>query len=198
MNVKGKDVRKVKLPHDTRERIIRGAMKVFSQQGFFKTPVHLIAVKSGVSKGLIFWYFSSKDELILEVAKRSLPLDIIRRCLKDEIEGRKLLECIGRRYLDKYERGEMRHLLIHTIAVEALYPEIRKDIRELCENLLRKAARRAFGDESQESMIRIRGFFGALLCYVLRPLSRMSNKEYLSETISFVWDREPCETSRSA
>ncbi len=189
MSVKGRgDVKKAELSHDVRERIIRGAMKVFSQQGFFKTPVHLIAMESGVSKGLIFWYFSSKDELILEVAKRSLPLDIMRGCLEERIKGRKLLECIGRRYLDKYRKDEMKHLLIHTIAVEALYPEIREDIRELCENLLRDAARRVFGNESQESIIRIRSFFGALLCYVLRPLSGMSDEEYLSKTISLVWE----------
>ncbi len=124
-------------------------------------------------------------------------MDVIKKCLKEKIEGKNLLKCIGRKYLDKYGRDDMRHLLIHTIAVEALYPEIRYDIRELCENLLREVARKVFGNESRDSIVRIRSFFGALLCYILRPLSEMSDEEYLNRTISLVWG-ELCETNRGA
>ncbi len=192
MNLEGKEGtrRKAESPHEVRERIIRGAMKIFAKQGFFKTPVHLIAMESGVSKGLIFWYFSSKDELILEVARRSLPLDLMKECLERELEGRRLLKCIGEKYLDKYESDEMRQLLIHTMAIEALYPEVRRNIKELCENLLKEAAKRAFGDESKESVIRMRGFFGSLLCYVLRPPSDISSDEYLNGAIDLVWRSE--------
>ena len=188
MKVEGSK-RKIGSSPETRERIIKGAMKVFSQQGFFRAPVRLIAMESGVSKGLIFWYFSSKDELILEVAKRSLPLDVMEECLRTELKGEDLLKCIGKKYLDKYHREEMRRLLIHTMAIGSSYPNVGEYIRKLCEGLLEEAAKRVFGDASLTSLIKMRGFFGTLLCYILRPPSRISNEKYLNEAISLVWNR---------
>ncbi len=179
--------KKVEGSPETRERIIKGAMKVFSQQGFFRAPVRLIATESGVSKGLIFWYFSSKDELILEVAKRSLPLDVMEECLRTEMRGKDLLQCIGKKYFDKYHNEEMRLLLIHTMAIGSSYPRVGEYIRELCEGLMEEAAKKAFGDASLESLIKMRGFFGMLLCYILRPPSKISIDKYLDGAISLVW-----------
>jgi AcrR family transcriptional regulator len=51
---------------DQRKRIIEAAMDIFAEFGFFRAPTQLIAMRAGVSKGLIFWYFKGKDELILE------------------------------------------------------------------------------------------------------------------------------------
>jgi len=85
-----------------KERIILAAMKVFSRIGFFKAPVHLIAEEAEVSKDLVFWYFGNKRELIIEVAKRNLPLEIIDSCLESGLSGEKLLECIGEGYMEKY------------------------------------------------------------------------------------------------
>ena len=186
MKVEGSK-RKVEGSPETRERIIEGAMKVFSRQGFFRAPVRLIAMESGVSKGLIFWYFSSKDELILEVAKRSLPLDVIKECLRTELRGKDLLKCIGKRYLDKYREEGMRRLLIYATAIGPSYPRVDNYIRELCEDLMGEAAERAFGDRSLRSLIKIRQFFGTLLCYILRPPRWISDEEYLNEVVNLIW-----------
>ncbi len=165
-----------------RERIVRGAMRVFSRYGFFRAPVHLIARESGISKGLIFWYFSSKDELILEVARRSLPADLLRECL-EERRGRELLECIGRRYLEKYRDEEMRSLLIYSLGISQAYPELEEEVRVTCDELLREAARKAYGDDSPKSMVRMRALFGSLLCYVLRRPKDVSEEEYLRDLL---------------
>jgi AcrR family transcriptional regulator len=70
---------------ETRKRILDAAMNVFAEFGFFKAPARLIAEKAGVSKGLIFWYFKRKDDLISEIASRALPVDIIEYCLSKDV-----------------------------------------------------------------------------------------------------------------
>ncbi|MCE4623649.1 MAG: TetR/AcrR family transcriptional regulator [Caldisphaeraceae archaeon] len=164
---------------EVREKIIKAAMHVFSQHGFFKPPVRLIAEEAEVSKGLIFWYFRSKEELILEVAVRSLPTDIMEQCLKEGIGGGELLRCIGKRYLDKYKDPVLKNLLLHTLSAEALYPSIRAEITKLCGEGLRKTAIMAFGSDDPTHIMVVRSFFGGLLCYVLRPPQDISPEDYL-------------------
>ena len=45
-------------------QIIDAAMKVFSEKGIEKARVDDIVTESGLSKGAVYWYFKSKDEII--------------------------------------------------------------------------------------------------------------------------------------
>jgi AcrR family transcriptional regulator len=164
---------------DVKERIIRAAMKVFSQYGFFKAPVKLIAMKAGVSKGLIFWYFRSKDELILEVAHRALPLDVVKECIKRGLEKEDLLRCIGLNYLSKYEDPVYKNLLLHTLSAETMYPSIRDSIKNICEDYVKQVALRVYGVMDERARTRIRAFLGALMCYSLRPPSDIPKEKYV-------------------
>jgi len=169
-----------------RERIILAAMRVFSKYGFFKAPVHLIAEEAGVSKGLVFWYFRSKRELIIEVAKRSLPLEIIDSCLESGLSGEKILECIGKGYMEKYRDPVQRSLLLHTMALETLYEEIAKEMNSLCEEKLDEAAEKVFGESSVRGKVALRAFFGGLMCYILRRPKDINEKVFLKNLISII------------
>jgi AcrR family transcriptional regulator len=164
---------------DVRERIIRAAMKVFSQYGFFKAPVKLIAMEAGVSKGLIFWYFRSKDELILEVACRALPSDVVKQCVERGLEREDLLKCIGLNYLSKYEDPVYKNLLLHALSAETIYPSIREGIRNICEDYVKQVASRVYGAVDERARTRIRAFLGALMCYSLRPPSDIPKEKYV-------------------
>ena len=167
-----------------REKIILAAMKVFSKYGFFKAPVHLIAEEAGVSKGLVFWYFRSKRELIIEVAKRSLPLEIIDSCLESGLSGEKILECIGKRYMKKYRDPVQRNLLLHTMALETLYKEVTEEINSLCEEKISKVAEKVFGTSSIKGKVALRAFLGGLMCYTLRRPKDTSEEDFLRNLIS--------------
>ena len=65
------------------------------QRVFIQQKV-LIAMEARVSKGLVFWYFRSKEELIIEVAIQSLPLGIIDSCLESDLTGEKYSCALGR------------------------------------------------------------------------------------------------------
>jgi len=169
---------------DVREKIIKASMHVFSKYGFFRAPVRLIAMEADVSKGLVFWYFRSKDELILEVAHRSLPADIIEECLSRELKGVELLRCIGRGYLDKYRDEVLKNLLFHTLSSETVYPRIREEVRKICKERVQSVAARVFGSAEPRYRVAVRSFFGALLCYVLRPPPDIPAEKYVELLIS--------------
>ncbi|MGE5265411.1 MAG: TetR/AcrR family transcriptional regulator [Acidobacteriota bacterium] len=46
------------------QQILEAAMKVFSRAGFQKASMDDIVAESGLSKGALYWYFKSKDEII--------------------------------------------------------------------------------------------------------------------------------------
>jgi len=170
----------------TKEKILQAAAEVFAEENFFKASVDQVCKKAGVSKGIIFWYFKSKDQLILEVAKKSLPLDIVESCLE---EKENTLECIGNKYLEKYDDPVMKKLFLHTISAMNIYKELGDDIRELCDSLVKKISKRALNSESNEDIIRIRSFMGGLLCYVVNP-PNIDKKTYVNTLIKIVLAKE--------
>jgi len=50
---------------DTRRRIYEAAMELFRQKGFDETTMRDIAAKAGVALGGAYYYFSSKDAIVL-------------------------------------------------------------------------------------------------------------------------------------
>ncbi len=54
-------------PADKRRLILDAAVRVFARQGFHATRVSDIADEAGVAYGLVYHYFSSKDEVLNEL-----------------------------------------------------------------------------------------------------------------------------------
>ena len=69
---------------DKRERILRGAVKVFAKKGFYASRVAEIARAAGVADGTIYLYFKNKDDVLTSLFEdriaRLLPL------LREEVE----------------------------------------------------------------------------------------------------------------
>ena len=65
---------KVTLQHklEIRDKIVAGALISFSKKGLDKTRMDDIAVESGVSKGTIYIYFKSKEDLFYELCEKNL------------------------------------------------------------------------------------------------------------------------------
>jgi AcrR family transcriptional regulator len=53
---------------ERRDQILESAIKVFTRKGFADTRMDDVAADSGLSKGLLYWYFKSKEEVILAIA----------------------------------------------------------------------------------------------------------------------------------
>jgi len=159
---------------------LKAALKVFSKHGYHRASVNMIAREARVSKALIYWYFRSKRNLVIEIAEKSLPIEVVKKCLNENLRGRRLLECIGSRFIEKYRSFEMRTLFLHTLSLENTDAKVRDTLSRLCEKELVELSNRVFGECSQECMIKLRMFFGALILYIIRPPTDISEEEYIN------------------
>jgi len=80
-----------KSPRDKRVAIFDAALELISERGFHNTPMSLIAKTAGVSTGIIYHYFSGKEELINELYKK-IKLETIRAMLADYAQDLSLEE----------------------------------------------------------------------------------------------------------
>ncbi len=83
---------------ERRAQIIESAIQVFARQGFASTRMDDVAAESGLSKGLLYWYFKSKEEIIIAIADllfgaefhkmQGLPIEghTARACLESFLE----------------------------------------------------------------------------------------------------------------
>ena len=53
---------------ERRSQIVASAVKVFARKGFANARMDDVAAEAGLSKGLLYWYFASKDELMTAIA----------------------------------------------------------------------------------------------------------------------------------
>ncbi len=55
------------LKQKTRQSIVEAAFTLFAERGYAQTSMTLVAQRAGISKGLIYHYFQSKQELLLGI-----------------------------------------------------------------------------------------------------------------------------------
>jgi len=85
----------------SRNHIIAKATEVFAEYGYYKTSVAMIAESAGISKGLIYNYFKSKDELLEHVFMEGFSyFDKILTIDKIEISAHKKLEILLNNYTE--------------------------------------------------------------------------------------------------
>jgi AcrR family transcriptional regulator len=92
---------------DKRDAILRAALELISERGFHNTPVSLIASVSGVSAGIIYHYFDSKDELI-QALYGEVKLDMMQSITEGYSTDLRYRE-----RFDLFWRNSIRHVLSH-------------------------------------------------------------------------------------
>jgi AcrR family transcriptional regulator len=65
-----------KIRDERKEQIIRASLKVFSRRGIIGTKISMIAAEAGVSQGLFYHYFKSKDELFTSLIQEAMEESI--------------------------------------------------------------------------------------------------------------------------
>lgn len=67
---------------ERKEQIMRAALKVFADNGVKLTKISMIAKEAGVSHGLVYHYFTSKEEVLYESLKWGVALNETRNFLQ--------------------------------------------------------------------------------------------------------------------
>jgi TetR/AcrR family transcriptional regulator, fatty acid metabolism regulator protein len=116
---------------EKRRLILDAAVKVFAHKGFHTSRVGDIAEEAGVAHGLLYHYFSSKDE-VLDTIFRETWSDLLREIDDIEASGesaREQLERVAGRLLGGWRvHPDVTRVLVREIARS---PEIQQRIGEL-------------------------------------------------------------------
>jgi AcrR family transcriptional regulator len=66
-----------KVVEDRRDQIIDAAMQVFAQKGFIRATNKDIAREAGITPGLIYYYFDSKEDLLKTIVETRSPAQLM-------------------------------------------------------------------------------------------------------------------------
>lgn len=61
--------------HETRDRILASAARVFARKGFQRATLDAVAADAGMTKGAIYWHFRSKNDLFFALLDSRLQQD---------------------------------------------------------------------------------------------------------------------------
>src|SRR5256886_8589320 len=88
---------------DKRSAILRAAISVFANNGYFNSKVADIARAAGVADGTVYLYFKSKEEILHSVFDRSMEEAIAdgRKRLDKIVDPRERLRSIAHMHLDR-------------------------------------------------------------------------------------------------
>ena len=75
----------------TVQRIVRAASRVFGRSGYERASMGEVAREAGVSKGLLHYHFSSKEDLLIE-AQRATFREMHRRFTERALQGERGLQ----------------------------------------------------------------------------------------------------------
>jgi TetR/AcrR family transcriptional regulator, fatty acid metabolism regulator protein len=89
---------------EKRQLILEAAVRVFARQGFHTCRVSDIADEAGVAYGLVYHYFSSKDQILdtLFTERWSVLLSVIADTDAQDIAAREKLRAIAAFIIDSY------------------------------------------------------------------------------------------------
>ena len=79
---------------ERKTQILTAATKVFTKHGFSGARMDDIVAESGLSKGAIYWYFDSKDSIIISILDQFFNWETahLRELLEKEVSAQKKLE----------------------------------------------------------------------------------------------------------
>ena len=88
---------------DKREAILRAAIKVFANSGYFNSKVADIAREAGVADGTVYLYFKSKEDILHSIFDRSVEdaLGAAREQIKRVSDPKEKLRRIALLHLER-------------------------------------------------------------------------------------------------
>lgn len=95
-----------KTKEERRNEIIETAGKLFEEKGYEQTQVQDIVNEIGVAKGLFYYYFKSKDEVMEELADRYADaiIDAVNKLIDKDITTFDKINCIFQIFIDSAEK----------------------------------------------------------------------------------------------
>jgi AcrR family transcriptional regulator len=116
------------------ERILEAAKRVLDAEGAGGTTIARVAAEAGVSRGLLHYYFESKEDMLAQMLQRTTEesWEIVRSIMADSQTPEDFADNLTQAMRDfaKNEPGSM-NLLAELLAVSRTSPRIRQEFQVL-------------------------------------------------------------------
>ena len=171
-----------KNPEERKEEIIKTSQKLFIQKGFIETKVSDIVKTIGVSQGIFYYYFNSKDEIIDEIIDKYIKeitncaLEIVK---DSELSGIEKLEKLSENQLKVNMRENSN---IHSIKGVDIHERIIKRLILSYVPLMQKA----FSESKNKSTLFLLEIFVSAGNLLFDPGIFQWNKDEINERINFL------------
>ncbi|MGX1805693.1 TetR/AcrR family transcriptional regulator [Nocardia sp. NPDC055321] len=133
--------RSKKIDGDARQLILDAAESLFSAQGFDATPTAAIAAGAGVPKGLVFYYFPTKDAILSALMAERVPpqpIDDIESVVAPGDPAKSLVNLDAALNLRDHHSSVLRVIMWREADT---HPDVRKQLRHMRDQLLEITAR---------------------------------------------------------
>ncbi len=158
-----------------RELIISTALKLFAQNGYHHASIEMIAKQAGISKGLMYNYFESKEALMRAILKKGVEemMDIFDPNHDGILEEQELKDFINDSFKMLKENLEFWKLYFSVSLQPPIFSLVKEMVDELMGPLMNMTTgyfkSKGFKDPEMESVI-----FGALMDgiafqYIMNP-----------------------------
>lgn len=162
---------------NTKENIIDVAGRLMTEKGVKNTSLADIARETGISKGTLYYYYSSKDDIIYDITEKHLKhitqelLHLIEN-IGHEASPKDILQLVFEKILQEETRGKL-HLYLINDAVSGninLQRKIREKYKEwtiMIEDGLKKVLKNRNIDYTVVSHIIVAGLDGFTIQWIL-------------------------------
>ncbi len=144
--------RTTKKPDERKDEIIQASQRLFIEKGFVETKISDIVKSIGVSQGIFYYYFNSKNEVIDKIIDRYVKktINCALKIIKDTtLSGVEKLEKMSENQLVVYSRENNR---IHSIKGVDIHDRILKRLILDYVPLMQKALSESDNNEIQFMM----------------------------------------------
>jgi TetR/AcrR family transcriptional regulator len=149
--------RKEREKEHRREEIIDAAQQVFFEKGLFMATMDDIAEKAELSKGTLYLYYKSKEDLYLAVTMRGMQLllELFQSVLDSVSSVPKALDRLADSYLDYFNRHRDYFRMLHFFQTPQFHKQVSDEMKQSCDllnqriwDVVRELLRRGIQDKS--------------------------------------------------
>jgi AcrR family transcriptional regulator len=159
---------------ESKKTILEAATELFAERGYDSTSIREIAVKAGISLGLLYNYFKGKDELLREIllsGKQDIPPASEKQ---EELEGLKFLEHHVRSTFRALEQNRNFWRLYHSLRLQSeilkeLENEVHSENQRVLALLTQNLAVAGSTSPSAEAVLMVATLDGISQHYLLSP-----------------------------
>jgi AcrR family transcriptional regulator len=181
------------MPEDTKNKILESAFHLFSKNNYHAVSMTQIAKGAEISKGTLYWYFDSKEELFRETAVNGLDYfyELFEEIAEKEISSykkiRNLIECVLKtliEHLDMLEVFRNNVELISSDFKDAIEAKHKKNIKIVTRIVEQGIAEGLISSENPNNMASL------ILSVLFTPQTKeiLDDDEVVENKVNFIYD----------